>query len=67
MAFKIWQHLHQREGNSMQICVLQTNLDDSVDCVLRIKIKSQHLTVVYIMGTNETCLGTGTGNKPQGS
>lgn len=48
----------------MQICVLHTGLDDSVNWFSEIKITSQHLTVLYITGTNATYLGASTENKP---
>ena len=51
----------------MQICACKASLGDSVDWFLGIKFKSQHLTVLYLMGMNATYLGTGAENKPQSS
>ena len=51
----------------MQIRVCKASLDDSGDWFLGIKIKSQHLTVLYLMGMNATYLGTGAENKPPSS
>lgn len=46
MALRVWQHLTLGRGN-MQICVLHTGLDDSVNWFSEIKTVSQHLTVIH--------------------